>query len=49
MIGAAMVLTGEWKKPGVYNVEEMDPDKFMDALNKYGLPWQEDFNPTLVD
>lgn len=49
MIGAAMVLTGEWKKPGVYNVEEMDPDKFMDALNKFGLPWVEDFNPTLVD
>ena len=49
MTGAALVLTGEWKKPGVHNVEEMDPDKFMDALNKYGLPWQEDFNPTLVD
>ncbi|HRF52312.1 MAG TPA: saccharopine dehydrogenase C-terminal domain-containing protein, partial [Trichococcus flocculiformis] len=40
MIGAAMVLTGQWKKPGVY---------IMEALNVYGLPWQEDFNPTLVD
>lgn len=49
MIGAMMVLTGKWKKPGVYNVEEFDPDPFMDALNKHGLPWQEDFNPTLVD
>lgn len=49
MIGAAMVLSGKWKKPGVYNVEEFDPDPFMDALNKYGLPWVEDFNPTLVD
>ena len=49
MIGASMVLTGEWKKPGVYNVEEMDPDKFMDELNKFGLPWTEDFNPKLVD
>lgn len=49
MIGAAMILTGKWKKPGVYNVEEFDPDPFMDALNKYGLPWKEDFNPTLVD
>jgi saccharopine dehydrogenase len=49
MIGASMVLTGEWKKPGVYNVEELDPDKFMDALNKFGLPWIEDFNPELVD
>ncbi|BBM59700.1 saccharopine dehydrogenase [Leptotrichia hongkongensis] len=49
MIGAAMVLTGEWKKPGVFNVEEMNPDPFMEALNKFGLPWLEDFNPTLVD
>lgn len=49
MIGASMVLTGKWKKPGVYNVEEFNPDPFMDALNKWGLPWIEDFNPQLVD
>ncbi len=49
MIGAAMVLTGKWKKPGVFNVEEFDPDPFMDALNKWGLPWEEDRNPVLVD
>lgn len=49
MIGAAMYLTGKWKKPGVYNVEEFDPDPFMDELNKWGLPWQESFNPTLID
>lgn len=49
MIGAAMVLTGKWKKPGVYNVEEFDPDPFMDALNQFGLPWQENFSPELVD
>ena len=49
MIGAMMVLKGEWKKPGVYNVEEMNPDPFMDALNKWGLPWEEDRNPVLVD
>ena len=49
MIGAAMVLTGKWKKPGVYNVEEMDPDPYMEALNEFGLPWKEDFNPVLVD
>lgn len=49
MIGAMMVMTGKWKKPGVYNVEEFDPDPFMDALNKWGLPWKEDFHPTLVD
>jgi saccharopine dehydrogenase (NAD+, L-lysine-forming) len=49
MIGAMLVLTGEWQKPGVYNVEEFDPDPFMEALNKWGLPWIEDFEPTLVD
>lgn len=49
MIGAAMVLTGKWKKPGVYNVEEMDPDPFMDGLNKFGLPWKESHDPVLVD
>lgn len=49
MIGAAMVMTGKWKKPGVYNVEEFDPDPFMEALNQFGLPWQESFSPDLVD
>lgn len=49
MIGAMMVLQGKWKKPGVFNVEEFDPDPFMDELNKCGLPWKEDFSPTLVD
>jgi len=49
MIGAMMVMTGKWLKPGVYNVEEFDPDPFMEQLNKQGLPWVEDFNPTLVD
>ncbi len=49
MIGAMMVMTGEWQKPGVYNIEEFDPDPFMEALNKWGLPWQESFDPELVD
>ena len=49
MIGAMMVMTGKWKKPGVYNVEEFDPDPFMEALNKWGLPFKENFNPDLVD
>ncbi len=49
MIGAMMVLKGIWKKPGVYNVEEMDPDPFMEKLNECGLPWIENFNPVLVD
>jgi len=49
MIGAMMVMTGKWKKPGVNNIEEFDPDPFMEALNKFGLPWQENFSPDLVD
>lgn len=44
MIGAMMFLTGKWKKPGVYNVEEFDPDPFMEQLNKQGLSWHEVFN-----
>ena len=49
MIGASMILTGAWNKPGVHNIEEFDPDPFMDALNKWGLPWQESYQPALVD
>ena len=49
MIGAMLVMTGVWNKPGVWNMEEFDPDPFMVALKKWGLPWIEDFNPTLVD
>lgn len=49
MIGAMMLMTGKWNKPGVYNIEEFDPDPFMEELNKWGLPWQENFNPELVD
>jgi saccharopine dehydrogenase (NAD+, L-lysine-forming) len=39
MIGAAMMLTGAWKGEGVFNIEQMDPDPFMDMLNNQGLPW----------
>ena len=49
MIGAMMLMTGTWQGPGVFNIEEFDPDPFMDALNKWGLPWKESFNPDLVD
>ena len=49
MIGAAMVAGGIWNKPGVYNVEEFDPDPYMDALNKYGLPWVVKENPVMVE
>ena len=48
MIGAMLVADGRWFRPGVFNIEELDPDPFMEALNRFGLPWQEDFNPVLV-
>ena len=41
MIGAMMFLKGLWSKPGVHNVEEFDPDPFMEQLNTQGLPWHE--------
>ena len=40
MIGAAMMLTGAWKGEGVFNMEQFDPDPFMEMLNAHGLPWQ---------
>lgn len=41
MIGAMMMLTGKWTGKGVFNMEQLDPDPFMEALNKHGLPWVE--------
>ncbi len=49
MCGALMLLTGKWNKAGVYTVEEFDPDPYIEALGKYGLPHQENFQPVLVD
>jgi saccharopine dehydrogenase (NAD+, L-lysine forming) len=40
MIGAMMMLKGLWRGQGVFNVEQLDPDPFMQALNAFGLPWQ---------
>lgn len=39
MIGSAMMVTGKWSGEGVFNMEQMDPDPFMDMLNAHGLPW----------
>lgn len=48
MIGAMLMLTNEeWLKPGVFNVEELNPDPFMDLLNQHGLPWNELVNVEL--
>lgn len=47
MIGAMLFMQGIWKKEGVFNVEEFNPDPFMEMLNKHGLPWHEVFNADL--
>ncbi|MDA7524095.1 saccharopine dehydrogenase family protein [Verrucomicrobia bacterium] len=39
MIGAKQILSGQWRKPGVFNMEQLDPDPFMTDLNACGLPW----------
>ena len=49
MCGALMLLTGQWNRPGVYTVEEFDPDPFLAALDRYGLPKTESHTPGLVD
>jgi len=48
MIGAALVVDKVWDKDGVFNIEEFDPDPFMDMLNQYGLPWVVDENPQIA-
>ncbi len=40
MIGAKMMMQGQWMKPGVWNMEQLDPDPFMADMNRYGLPWK---------
>ena len=40
MIGAKLIVEGTWKQPGVFNMEQFDPDPFMEALNEHGLPWE---------
>ena len=49
MIGTALVVTKKWQGKGVFNVEEFDPDPYMDMLNKFGLPWVVDENPATVE
>ena len=49
MIGTALVVTKQWQGKGVFNVEEFDPDPYMDMLNKFGLPWVVDENPATVE
>ncbi len=39
-VGAEMILTGKWKKPGVWNLEEFDSKPFLDRVGSAGLPWE---------
>lgn len=43
-LGAEMFMKGIWKKPGVWNVEDFDPDPFLARLGEQGLPWVEKFD-----
>lgn len=38
--GAMLMLEGIWKGDGVFNVEQLDPDPFMERIGEMGLPWQ---------
>lgn len=49
MCGALMLLQGKWHEKGVHTIEEFDPDPFIEALDQYGLPKTESFDPILVD
>ena len=40
MIGAKLMLEGKWHGNGVFNMEEFDPDPFMEELKTQGLPWK---------
>ncbi len=40
MIGAKLMLKGIWSGVGVFNMEQMDPDPFMEEMMTQGLPWQ---------
>ncbi|HEX9619695.1 MAG TPA: saccharopine dehydrogenase family protein, partial [Polyangiaceae bacterium] len=39
VVGALMMTTGAWRRDGVFNVEELDPEPFLEALARHGLPW----------
>jgi len=49
MIGAALIVTGQWKGVGVFNMEQFNPDPFMKMLNEWGLPWKENFSPKIIE
>lgn len=44
MLGAKMFLEGKWTGAGVFNVEQFNPDPFLDEIGRFGLPWEETVN-----
>lgn len=49
MIGSTLMVTGQWKGKGVFNMEQFNPDPFMKMLNEWGLAWKENFNPKIIE
>ena len=50
VIGAMMIIKNIWKGQGVFNVEQLDPEPFMEMLNEHGLPWQQkDFHSSILE
>jgi saccharopine dehydrogenase (NAD+, L-lysine-forming) len=47
MLGAKMVLEGKWSGKEMFNVEQFDPDPFLNELGEQGLPWHEEVNADL--
>lgn len=47
MLGAKMLLTGKWGGAGVFNVEQFNPDPFLEELGAQGLPWHQQFDVDL--
>ncbi len=47
MTGAMMMMTGKWSGAGVFNVEEFNPDPFLEKLGPHGLPWKEEVDVDL--
>jgi saccharopine dehydrogenase (NAD+, L-lysine forming) len=37
--GAVMMVTGKWRGAGVFNMEQLDPDPFLEDVARRGLPW----------
>ena len=40
MAAAMMVMKGIWKGAGVYNMEQLDPEPFLEVVSKNGLPYK---------